>query len=146
MGLEIPPMTFSRKILLVDYQPRVSNMLREALETSGNYLIKEEHDIACAVNTARFFQPDLILVDVEMTRPTANKVARELQQDPLLKDTPIVFLSVNPGSEGLASGGILSGYSFFANPIRVGDFVRYVTELFKVPAELVKSGYRPAVH
>ena len=137
-------MTFVRRILLVDYQPRVSAMVRKALEANGNYLIREEHDSRCAVSTARFFQPDLILFDVEASRPAARKVARELQEDPLLSDTPVVFLSVNPGSEGLATGGILSGYSFFANPIRIEDFVRYVAELFKVPADLLKSGYRAA--
>ena len=80
-------MTFMRKILLVDYQPRVSAMVRQALEASGEYLIKEEHDSRCAVSAARFFQPDLILFDVEMTRPAAGKVARELQTDPLLNET-----------------------------------------------------------
>lgn len=140
-------MILSKKILLVDYEPRVTALVRRALEAAGNYLIKDERDCRCAANTARFFQPDLILFDIEMSHPRARLVARELQEDPLLANTPVVYLSINPScADTVMSGGILSGYSFMANPVRVEDFVRYVGELFKVPAELLKSGYRAAAH
>ncbi len=135
-------MTFVKKILLVDYEPRVTALVRRALEATGKYLIKEERDCRCAVQTARFFQPDLVLFDIAMNHPRANAAARELQTDPEFKDTPVVFLGVNPSTETAVSAGILSGYSFFANPIRIEDFVRYVAELFKAPAEVIGAGYR----
>ena len=138
-------MTFVKKILLVDYEPRVTALVRRALEATGKYLIKEEHDCRCAVNTARFFQPDLILFDIAMNHPAANAAAQELQADAAFENTPVVFLGVNPATDTVISAGILSGYSFFANPIRIEDFVRYVGELFKTPAEMLKAGYRSAV-
>ncbi|HEX8076560.1 MAG TPA: response regulator [Chthoniobacterales bacterium] len=139
-------MTFLKKILLVDYQPRITALVRRALEAEGNYLIKHERDYRCAVNTARFFQPDLVLFDLEMSRPKARAVARELEHDPLLVNTPVVYLSVNPScADTVMSAGILSGYSFMADPVRIEEFVRYVGELLKVPAELLKSGYRAAL-
>jgi CheY-like chemotaxis protein len=124
-------MTFLKKILLVDYEPRVTALVKKALEETGKYLIKEEHDSRLAVNAAKWFQPDLILFDVNQTSPHGDLAARELQADPAFRGTPVVFLSVNTASEGsVVSAGILSGYSFMANPIRVEDFVRYVAELF----------------
>ncbi|MDQ6911689.1 MAG: response regulator [Verrucomicrobiota bacterium] len=137
-------MTFLKKILLVDYEPRVTALVRRALEATGKYLIKEERDCRCAVKTARFFQPDLVLFDIAMNHPRATAAARELQTDPEFKDTPVVFLGVNPATETAVSAGILSGYSFFANPIRIEDFVCYVAELFKAPADLIGAGYRAA--
>ena len=137
-------MTFVKKILLVDYEPRVTALVSRALEATGKYLIKEERDCRCAVTTARFFQPDLVLFDIAMNHPRANEAARELQADPDFQDTPVVFLGVNPATETAVSAGILSGYSFFANPVRIDDFVRYVAELFKAPAELIGAGYRVA--
>jgi CheY-like chemotaxis protein len=137
-------MTFVKKILLVDYEPRVTALVRRALEANGEYLIKEEHDFRCATRTARFFQPDLILFDIAMNHPQAAEAARELQTDPAFKDTPVVFLGVNPSTDNVVSAGILSGYSFFANPVCIDDFVRYVGELFKVPADLIGAGYRAA--
>jgi DNA-binding response OmpR family regulator len=138
-------MTFLKKILLVDYEPRVTALVKRALEETGKYLIKEEHDSRLAVNSARWFQPDLILFDVNRHTIESNSIVRQLQEDPALQGTPVVFLCVNTADEGgVVSAGILSGYSFFANPIRVEEFVGYVAELFRVPAELVGSGYRVA--
>ena len=83
------------------------------------------------------------MFDVNITSPDGDSIARQLQADPEFRETPVVFLGVNASLEGgVISGGILSGYSFVANPIRIEEFVRYVAELFKVPAELLKSGYR----
>ncbi len=123
-------MTFLKKILLVDYEPKVTAMVRSALEKTGKYVIKEEHDSRHAMNAARWFQPDLVLFDVMVTKPDAGAVARELQADASFKDTPVVFLSVNGSPEGgVSSGGILSGYSFLANPVPIEEFVRCVAEL-----------------
>jgi len=138
-------MTFLKKILLVDYEPRVTALVKKALEETGKYSIKEEHDSRLALNAAKWFQPDLILFDVNLTSLHGDSVARQLQADPEFRDTPVVFLSVNTAFEGgVVSAGILSGYSFVANPIRIEEFLRYVAALFEVPADLVKSGYRAA--
>ena len=138
-------MTFLKKILLVDYEPRVTALVKKALEDTGMYQIKEEHDSRQAVNAAKWFQPDLILFDVNPSSPRGDKAAKEIQTDPSFRNTPVVFLSVNATSDtSVVSAGILSGYSFMANPIRIEDFVRYVAELFKLPVDLVKSGYRVA--
>jgi len=134
-------MKFLKKILLVDYEPGVTALVRKALESTGKYVIKEENDSRRAVNAARWFQPDLILFDVLMSRPDGTAVARELQADASFKDTPVVFLSVNTAPEGgVVSGGILSGYSFFANPVRIDDFVRCVAELLSPSTSKPKIG------
>ncbi len=138
-------MTFLKKILLVDYEPRMTTLVKTALEETGMYVIKAEADSRLAVSAAKFFQPDLILFDVNLSTRDGESVARQLQSDPDFRDTPVVFLSVNSSFEGgVVSGGILSGYSFLANPIRIEEFVRYVAELFKVPGDLANSGFRPA--
>ena len=125
-------MTFLKKILLVDYEPRVTALMRAALEKTGKYIIKEEHNSKLAIHAARFFQPDVILFDSLMTRHDGEDVAQQLQADPSFKETPVVFVSVNTGpQDGVISSGILSGYSFLANPVRVEDVVRYVGELMK---------------
>ncbi|MEO5720271.1 MAG: response regulator [Chthoniobacterales bacterium] len=135
-------MTFLKKILLVDYEPRVTALVKKALEETGRYEIKEEHDSRQAMNAAKWFRPDLILFDVNPSAAHDEEAARELRADPAFQDTPVVFLSVNGASqESVVSAGILSGYSFMANPIRIEDFVGYVGEILKVPADLVRAGY-----
>ncbi len=138
-------MTFLKKILLVDYEPRAIALVRQALESTGKYQIKEERDSRQAINAARWFQPDLILFDIAMMKPQSSEVARQLQQDPSFRDTPVVFLSLNTSEDGgVASGGILSGYSFTANPVCVDELVRYVAELLDLPVQLSRAAQQIA--
>lgn len=132
-------MTFRKRILMVDYEPRVTALVRTALEQTGKYQLKEEHDSRNAINAARWFQPDLILFDVTMTRRDGVSVVRQLQADPSFCNTPVVFLSVNSAMDGgVISGGILCGYSFIANPVRIEEIVRYVAELLNPAREITK--------
>lgn len=122
-------MTFLKRILLVDPEPRATKLVRRALEETGQYLIKEEHDTRCAVNAARWFQPNLILFELLSPGPQANAIAEKLQQDPACKDTPVLFFSADADEDCVVSGGILSGYSFLANPVRIEEFVLCVAAL-----------------
>ena len=120
-------MKFQKKILLIDHEPGVTRLIRRALERAGKYVIREEHDDKLALNAARWFQPDLILVDTP--DKTQQIIEREVSTDSNLKDTPVLSLSnLRPESQ-MISGGILSGYSFFAAPIKVEEVLRGVDEL-----------------
>ena len=120
-------MKFQKKILLIDHEPGVTRLIRRALERAGKYVIREEHDDKLALNAARWFQPDLILVDTP--DKTQQLIEREVSTDSTLKDTPVLSLSnLRPESQ-MVSGGILSGYSFFAAPIKVEEVLRGVDEL-----------------
>ncbi len=133
-------MTFLKKILLVDCEPRVTAVVRKALEATGKYMIKEERDSRHTLNAARWFQPDLILLDVPMSHPDGERVTRQLRADRSFLDTPLVFLSMDTSSEGgVASGGMVSGYSFSATPVPIQELVRYVAELLNPAAEQAKA-------
>jgi DNA-binding response OmpR family regulator len=120
-------MKLPKKILLIDHEPGVTRLIRRALERAGKYLIREEHDDQLALKAARWFQPDLILVDTAGN--DRQILEHEIHEDAALKDTPVLSLSnLRPESQ-MVSGGILSGYSFFAAPVRVEEVLRGVDEL-----------------
>lgn len=128
-------MTFLKRILLVDPEPHATNLVRSALEETGQYLIKEEHDTRCAVNAARWFQPNLILFELLNPGAQASSIAQNLQLDASCKDTPVLFFSANGDDGRVVSGGVLGGYSFFANPVAIEDFVRCIAELLTPAAK-----------
>ncbi|MEY2544420.1 MAG: two-component system, OmpR family, response regulator, partial [Verrucomicrobiota bacterium] len=80
-------MKFPKKILLIDHEPGVTRLIRRALERAGKYLIREEHDDKLALNAARWFQPDLILVDT--ASQSQLSIERAVNSDSTLKDTPV---------------------------------------------------------
>src|SRR2546423_15047512 len=87
----VTTMKFPKKILLIDHEPGVTRLIRRALERAGKYLIREEHDDKLALNAARWFQPDLILIDT--ADQDCRNIEREINSDAALKDTPILSLS-----------------------------------------------------
>ena len=123
-------MKFLKKILLVDHEPKVTAVLRRALESTGKYLVKVEQDSRLALHAAPWFLPDLIMLDAARAEAEGNDVNRQLQSDPALKDTPFLFLSGNaaPGKKVL-TGGFISGYSFLATAVSLDDLLRCVDEM-----------------
>ena len=122
-------MKFLKKILLVDHEPKVTALVRRALESTGNYLVKVEHDSRLALHAAPWFLPDLIMLDAA-TESEGDDVNRQLKSDPSLKDTPFLFLSGNAAPEKkVVTGGFISGYSFLATAVSLDDLIRCVDEM-----------------
>jgi DNA-binding response OmpR family regulator len=120
---------FLKKILLVDHEPKVTALVRRALESTGRYLVKVEPDVRLAQHAAPWFRPDLVLLDAARNSE-GEEVNRQLQNEPALKDTPFLFLSGNPALEKkVMTGGFISGYSFLAAAVTLDDLVRFVEEM-----------------
>src|SRR5256714_15021107 len=122
-------MTFLKKILLVDHEPRVTALVRRALESPGRFLVKVEGDVRLAQHAAPWFRPDLVLLDAARNSES-EQMTRELQGEPTLKDTPFLYLSGNPAVEKkVMTGGFLSGYSFLAAAVKLADLGRVVDDV-----------------
>ncbi len=123
-------MKFLKKILLVDHQPQVTAFVKRALESTGRYLVKVEHDSRLALHAAPWFLPDLVLMDAATHESECDDVNRQLKSDPALKDTPFLFLSGNAVPEKkVVTGGFINGYSFLATAVSLDDLIRCVDEV-----------------
>ena len=113
----------------MDHEPGISRLVRQALDRAGKYLVREEHDDRAAVRTARGFLPDLILLDTLPMSAEGQVLERQFASDTLLRHTPVVHLSSLKPESQMVSGGILSGYSFFAAPVRIEEVLRGVENI-----------------
>lgn len=82
-----------KRILLVDDDKSFTNLLRLNLEETGDYEVRVVNWAEDALTTVREFRPDLVLLDIIMPRMPGGNVSAAIQNDPELKDTPIVFLT-----------------------------------------------------
>jgi DNA-binding response OmpR family regulator len=122
-------MTFLKKILLVDHEPKMTALVRRALESTGHFLVKVEADVRLAQHAAPWFRPDLILLDTAKISES-EEMNRELHNEPALKDTPFLYLSANSAAEKkVITGGFLSGFSFLASAVTLDDLVRFVEDM-----------------
>lgn len=71
-----------------------------------------------AVAAAREFLPDLSFIDIVLPNADGGTLAAEIQADPILRGTPLVFLTALV-SQREAKGGAqrIGGYPFLAKPV-----------------------------
>ena len=118
-----------KKILLIDRDTRVTRIVRRALEVSGKYSIREEHDAAFAIHAARWFHPDLVMINLITSATDVGIIANQLQRHGGLGDVPLVCLSNFVLEQQFLSAGILRGYSFLAAPVKIDQLLRAVDQL-----------------
>jgi len=105
-----------KRILVVDDEPSVTRNLKLNLESSGGYDVFAENHATNALTAARIFRPDLVLLDVIMPGMDGGDVAARLRADPLLRDTPVIFLTALVSNEETDGHEIVSGgETFLAN-------------------------------
>ncbi len=80
------------RILVVDDEPAIRSICRDVLEGSG-YAVREATDGIAALNEAKRFRPDLLLLDVMMPGLDGFRTAERLRGDSAMAMTPIIFLS-----------------------------------------------------
>lgn len=92
-------------ILVVDDDPKITRLVQRALALEG-YSVETATSGPLALNAARSFEPDLVILDILMPGMDGLEVCRRLRA---AGDTPILFLTakdeVEDRVEGLDSGG-----------------------------------------
>jgi CheY-like chemotaxis protein len=125
--LGLPPTAFgsndARRILIVDNDRDSTHLVKVLLEKTGRYLVLEENDGARAHLSARNFRPDLILLDVVMPGRDGGEIAAQIQVDPELHGTPIIFLTALVTRAEAKTGLHIDGHPFLAKPINVQELI-----------------------
>jgi CheY-like chemotaxis protein len=102
------------KVLIVDDEQGFTQLTKITLSA---YEICEENNPARALETARKFGPDLVLLDVMMPEFDGGDVASQMRADPALKDVPIVFLTAIVTEKETAKRNLFGGYPFISKPV-----------------------------
>ena len=113
---------YAKRILVVDDEPSVTRNLKLTLESVGGYEVLGENRAANALISARQFRPDLILLDVMMPGMDGGDVAARLRADPLLHNTPVIFLTALVSNEETDGHEMVSGAeTYLAKPVDIGE-------------------------
>ncbi len=83
----------TNKILLIDDEEALCEVLKRGLERTGTYEVGFATDGKTGLLMARKGDPDLILLDVRMPRMSGIEVLRELKKDYPLATIPVIMLS-----------------------------------------------------
>ena len=84
--------TKSAKILVIDDEPEITDIVETFLENAG-YEVKSENSSAIGIESAKTFVPDLILLDIMMPFMDGYEVCKELKKSKETSKIPVVFLT-----------------------------------------------------
>lgn len=96
-------MSATRRVLIVDDETAVREMIVLALEMAG-YETLEAADGTQALNQLRTCSPDLILLDWMMPGPSGLEVARRIRKDDEHANVPIVMLTAKEDEDAKITG------------------------------------------
>lgn len=118
-----------KRILIVDDEPKFTQMVRFNLEKTGFYEVMEVNHPKQALEAATLFKPDLVLLDVMMPGLDGGDVAAQFQRDSGLKDVPVMFVTAavaqsEAGQHGYRRGGDI----FLAKPITLDALLAAIAE------------------
>ena len=123
-----------RRILIVDDDRDNTRLIKILLEKISHYLVLEENDAAKAHESARDFRPDLILLDIMMPQIDGGDIAAQIDADPGLQRTPIIFLTALVTKTEAKAGLHIQGHPVLAKPIDIPELINRIEE--NLPAHM----------
>lgn len=128
-----------KRILVVDDEYDVTELLCYNLRLKG--LVSESvNDPRRALEVARVFKPDLIVLDVMMPDLNGIDVCRLIRKEEILKEIPIIFLSAKT-EEGDRIEGFESGADdYVCKPFSPKELILRILAILKRSLESVEKG------
>jgi CheY-like chemotaxis protein len=124
----VPAPATKRRILIVDDDPNSTHLVKVLLEKTGSYSVLEENDATKAYQNARDFRPHVILLDIEMPEKDGGDVAAQIEADPELQRTPILFLTGLVTKAEATAGLRVQGRPTVAKPIAIPELITGIEE------------------
>jgi len=127
-----------KRILVVDDEVDVTELLSYNFRQRG-FMPESVNDPRRAVEVARTFKPDLIVLDVMMPDVSGIQVCRMIRQENALKGIPIIFLSAKT-EEGDRIEGFESGADdYVCKPFSPKELMLRVLAILKRGSEAEDS-------
>jgi len=125
---EQPPGQENKRVLVVDDEPDIAELLRFYLERSG-YEVLVAHTGTDAFTLAQTESPDLITLDILLPDADGFTVLEWLKSDELTKEIPVVLISILPDD---GHGKMLGAVEYLTKPITEADLLMHVSHILGV--------------
>ena len=114
-----------KKILIVDDEPGICELLSEALEQAG-YDTLTAADGREGFEKARSAQPDLILLDVVMPGVDGWQMLERLGRSAKTQTIPVVMLTAKSETESLFKSRELKVLDYFIKPVVIEELLSFI--------------------
>jgi len=120
----------AKKILIVDDEVQLVEMIKMRLEASG-YEIIFAHDGQDGLDKAKKEKPDLMILDLMLPKIDGYKVCRMLKFDEKYKQIPIILFSARAQDEDKKMGQEVGADAYITKPFDPQALLGKIKELLK---------------
>jgi two-component system alkaline phosphatase synthesis response regulator PhoP len=120
----------SKKILVVDDEADILELLKYNLKKEG-YHVKAVSNGVAAVETAKSFFPDLVLLDIMMPHQDGVETCRQLREIPELEHTFIVFLTARSEEYSEVAAFDIGADDYITKPIKPRALMSRIGAMFR---------------
>ena len=118
-----------KKILVVDDNSSICELVKSYLEQAGDYEVATETDSTQALAAIHGFEPDMVFLDIVMPKIDGPEISRRLVWEDKSKNIPIVFLTgIITEAELKALQGVVDGRPCVAKPVTFEKLRRCVRQ------------------
>lgn len=103
------------KILVIDDEPEITDIL-ETFLTSAGHTVVAENSAAQGVKAAKMFGPDMIFLDIMMPEMDGYEICQQLKEDPETDDVPVIFLTGKDTADDQGKSFKAGGDMFLKKP------------------------------
>ena len=107
---------FKDKILIVDDEEAIRDILEMLLESNGYSNIKMASDGQSALEIVEDWKPDLVLLDLMLPKIDGLTVCRKMRSNSKLSDIPIIMLSAKSEESDIVIGLELGANDYITKP------------------------------
>lgn len=118
-----------KKVLVVDDEPEIVEMLVDALQRDGRFEVKTASCGYDAGILTQQFQPDIIVLDYMLQDINADVVTKAIRSNPSLEDTRIIIISgmiEDDKVQGLYELGV---HAYLRKPFQIDTLINKIAEL-----------------
>jgi two-component system OmpR family response regulator len=120
-----------RRILVVDDDRDVLRIVCVVLESMGHFEVEPCNIARGAVEAARRFEPDMILLDVMMPEQDGPEVLKALRAEPATEAIPVVFMTAKVMPNEANRYASLGVAGVIAKPFNTRSLIDRVHEIWQ---------------
>lgn len=134
----------TQKVLVVDDEEPILELLKYNLE-KGGYEVKTATDGAKAVEIAKRFLPDLVLLDIMMPKMDGVETCRQIKDLPELEKTFVVFLTARSEEYSEVAAFDVGADDYITKPIKPRALMSRISALFRRDVKKVAPASQIAI-
>ena len=120
----------TQKVLVVDDEESILELLKYNLE-KGGYEVKTASDGMRAVELAKRFIPDLVLLDIMMPKMDGVETCRQIREIPQMQQAFIVFLTARSEEYSEVAAFDVGADDYITKPIKPRALMSRISALFR---------------